>query len=111
MEAVMAIAAPTNPPDLNSLMRGFVGRHTDKSFDWDAFPGSAGFPELARAQMRYIGAGGSPKVVDPSTLKPGEFTLSLVHQPVGKYAACHSHEGGENFLVLGGGLNAGGGRG
>jgi mannose-6-phosphate isomerase-like protein (cupin superfamily) len=103
----MVIAAPTNPPDLNSLMRGFVGRHTDKGFDWDAFPGSAGFPELARAQMRYIGAGGSPKIDDPSTLKPGEFTLSLVHQPVGKYAACHSHEVVEHFLVLEGVLTVG----
>ena len=72
-----------------------------------AFPGSAGFPELARAQMRYIGAGGSPKVDDPNTLKPGDFTLSLIHQPVGKYAACHSHEVVEHFLVLDGVLTVG----
>ena len=88
-------------------MRAFIGRHTDKSFDWDAFPGSRGFPELERAQMRYIGAGGSPKADDPSTLKPGKFTLSLVHQPVGKYAACHSHEVVEHFLVLSGVLTVG----
>jgi mannose-6-phosphate isomerase-like protein (cupin superfamily) len=88
-------------------MRAFIGRHTDKSFDWDAFPGSSGFPELARAQMRYIGAGGSPKADDPSTLRPGKFTLSLVHQPVGKYAACHSHEVVEHFLVLSGVLTVG----
>lgn len=47
--------------DLNSEMRTFIGRHTDKSFDWDPFPGSRGFPELARAQMRYIDADGSAK--------------------------------------------------
>jgi hypothetical protein len=88
----MSIAAQAKPLDLSHEMRSFIGRHTDKSFDWDAFPGSRGFPELERAQMRYIGAGGSPKADDPSTLKPGRFTLSLVHQPVGKYAACHSHE-------------------
>jgi mannose-6-phosphate isomerase-like protein (cupin superfamily) len=88
-------------------MRAAIGRHTDKSFDWDAFPGSRGFPELARAQMRYIGAGGSPKVDDPNTLRPGDFTLSLVHQPVGKYAACHSHEVVEHFLVLDGVLTVG----
>jgi mannose-6-phosphate isomerase-like protein (cupin superfamily) len=88
-------------------MRSAIGRHTDKSFDWDAFPGSAGYPELTRAQMRYIGAGGSPKVDDPHTLRPGAFTLSLIHQPVGKYAACHSHEVVEHFLVLGGVLTVG----
>jgi hypothetical protein len=89
---VMAIAAPTNAyknsPDLLRDMRSAIGRHTDKSFDWDAFPGSAGFPELARAQTRYIGAGGSPKTDDPNALQPGAFTLRLVHQPVGTYAAC-----------------------
>jgi mannose-6-phosphate isomerase-like protein (cupin superfamily) len=103
----MAISAQAEPLDLTSQMRAFIGRHTDKSFDWDAFPGSRGFPELARAQMRYIGAGGSPKADDPSTLKPGQFTLSLVHQPVGKYAACHCHEVVEHFLVLEGVLTVG----
>jgi len=103
----MAIFAHAEPLDLTDQMRACIGRHTDKSFDWDAFPGSAGFPELARAQMRYIGAGGSPKADDPTTLRPGQFTLSLVHQPVGKYAACHSHEVVEHFLVLAGVLTVG----
>jgi len=103
----MALLAPAEPLDLTSQMRALIGRHTDRSFDWDAFPGSHGFPELARAQMRYIGAGGSPKVDDPSTLEPGQFTLSLVHQPVGNYAACHSHEVVEHFLVLSGVLTVG----
>src|SRR5438132_3016429 len=103
----MAVLAQAEPLDLKSEMRAFIGRHTDKSFDWDAFPGSRGFADLARAQMRYIGAGGSPKADDPSTLKPGQFTLSLVHQPVGKYAACHSHEVVEHFLVLEGVLTVG----
>src|SRR5712692_6675279 len=107
----MAIAAPINAnrnsPDLAREMRASIGRHADKSFDWDAFPGNQGFPDLARAQMRYIGAGGSPKVDDPNTLKPGDFTLSLIHQPVGKYAACHFHEVVEHFLVLDGVLTVG----
>jgi mannose-6-phosphate isomerase-like protein (cupin superfamily) len=101
----MAISAQAEP--LASEMHASIGRHTDKIFDWDAFPGSRGFPELERAQMRYIGAGGSPKVDDPSTLKAGQFTLSLVHQPIGKYAACHSHEVVEHFLVLKGVLTVG----
>src|SRR5260370_5817676 len=103
----MSIAAQAKPLDLSSEMRSFIGRYTDKSFDWDAFPGSRGFPELERAQMRYIGAGGSPKANDPNPLKPGQFTLSLVHQPVGKYAAGHSHEVVEHFLVLEGVLTVG----
>lgn len=103
----MSELTQTEPVDLTGKMRSFIGRHTDKGFDWDAFPGSRGFPELERAQMRYIGAGGSPKTDDPGTLKPGQFTLSLVHQPVGKYAACHSHEVVEHFFVLQGVLTVG----
>jgi mannose-6-phosphate isomerase-like protein (cupin superfamily) len=103
----MAVAVDTLAPDLLRRMGRAVGRHTDKSFDWDAFPGSRGFPELGRAQMRYIGAGGSPKTDDPGTLPPGRFSLSLVHQPVGTYAACHAHEVVEHFLVLEGVLTVG----
>jgi len=103
----MSTIAQIKPLGSIAEMRSYIGRHTDKRFDWDAFPGSHGFPELERAQMRYIGAGGSPKAYDPSTLKPGRFTLSLVHQPVGKYAACHSHEVVEHFLVLQGVLTVG----
>ena len=46
-------------------MRRAIGRHTEKSFDWDAFPASRGFPDLTRAQLRYVGAGGSPKSTIP----------------------------------------------
>jgi mannose-6-phosphate isomerase-like protein (cupin superfamily) len=85
---------------LELRLRAHVARHADKLPDWDAFPSNRGFPELERAQFRYIGAGGSPKTDDPGTLKAGAFTLSMVHQPVGKYAAAHSHEVEEAFLVL-----------
>ncbi|MGH7112023.1 MAG: cupin domain-containing protein [Stellaceae bacterium] len=103
----MTVAIDISAPDLMRQMGRRVGRHTEKSFDWDAFPASRGFPELARAQMRYIGAGGSPKRDDPGTLAPGRFSLSLIHQPAGAYAACHSHEVVEHFLVLEGVLTIG----
>jgi hypothetical protein len=83
------IAKPQATP-LAAQLRRHVVRHVDKSFDWDAFPSNRGYPELARAQMRYVGAGGSPKVGEPGTLPPEHFTLSLIHKPVGNYAACHA---------------------
>jgi len=99
------IAKPAAP--LADLLRRNVVRHVDKGFDWDAFPSNRGYPELARAQMRYIGAGGSPKVGEPGTLPPDHFTLSLIHKPVGNYAACHAHEIEESFLILAGVLVVG----
>ena len=92
---------------LSSQMEAYVGWYASKIPDWDAFPASRGYPELDRAQIRYIGAGGSPKIDDPSTLKPDHFTLSIVQQPVGKYGASHAHEVEEAFLVLEGVLTVG----
>lgn len=84
-----------------------TGRFTDKTFDWNAFPSNSGFDELARAQMRYVGAGGSPKVGDTSTLKADNFTVSLIYKEPGRYAACHSHEIEESFLIIDGALIVG----
>lgn len=84
-----------------------IGRHAEKTFDWDAFPGSRGFPALQRAQMRYVGGGGSPKVNDPGTLPAGAFTFSLVWKPAGNFAASHTHEVVEHFLILSGVLTVG----
>jgi hypothetical protein len=75
----------TSPPaaSLRADLQRHVVRHVSKTFDWDAFPSNRGFPELERAQMRYVGAGGSPKVGEPGTLKPEHFTVSLIFKHVG----------------------------
>jgi mannose-6-phosphate isomerase-like protein (cupin superfamily) len=93
--------------ELDAALAAHTGRFADKQFDWHAFPSNEGFEELSRAQMRYIGAGGSPKVGDASTLPPDHFTLSLIYKEQGHYAACHSHEIEESFLVIEGVLVVG----
>lgn len=94
------IEAAGTTASLQDALRGHIGRFTGKQPDWDAFPANRGYPELARAQIRYVGAGGSPKVSDPSTLKAEHFTLSLVHLPAGHYAASHVHDVEEAFFVV-----------
>ena len=97
----------TDVLQLEDRLAAHVGRHAEKRFDWRAFPSNDGYDELARAQMRYIGAGGSPKVGDASTLKPDHFTLSLIYKEPGRYAACHSHEIEESFFIISGVLVVG----
>jgi mannose-6-phosphate isomerase-like protein (cupin superfamily) len=75
------------------------GRYLEKRWDWEAFPANAGYPELDRAQMRYVGAGGSPKTNDASTLAPGAFTCSLIFQEPGCRASVHYHQIEELFFV------------
>lgn len=101
----MTIHSALSP--LAAELRAHTGRFTDKAFDWNAFPSNAGFADLSRAQMRYIGAGGSPKVGDTSTMKADNFTVSLIYKEPGRYAACHSHEIEESFLILSGALIVG----
>ncbi|MBV8719267.1 MAG: cupin domain-containing protein [Chloroflexi bacterium] len=84
---------------LAQRLAGHLGLHHQKLWDWDAFPASRGYPELSRAQMRYIGAGGSPKTGDPSTLAPSCFTCSLIYLDPERYAAVHAHEIEEIFFV------------
>ena len=81
-----------------------IGRYQEKRWDWDAFPANTGYPELERAQMRYIGAGGSPKVDDTTTLPPGAFTCSLIFQEPGRKASTHHHKIEELFFVHSGQL-------
>ena len=96
----MVAVAVSRQEQLASELAAHVARYELKTPDWDAFPANRGFPELARAQIRYIGAGGSPKHDDPTTLPAEHFTLSLIYQEPGKYAAMHHHEIEEAFLVL-----------
>jgi mannose-6-phosphate isomerase-like protein (cupin superfamily) len=103
----MNVISKPRAASLAAALRANVVRHVNKTFDWNAFPSNTGFPELERAQMRYVGAGGSPKVGEPGTLKPDHFTLSLIFKHVGKYAACHAHEIEESFLILDGVLTVG----
>jgi oxalate decarboxylase/phosphoglucose isomerase-like protein (cupin superfamily) len=101
------VSTGSSAGSLQASLKSHIGRHAAKSFDWDAFPANRAYRELMRGQMRYVGAGGSPKIDDVSTLAPEHFTVSLIHQPVGTYAAAHSHEVEEAFLVLNGILTVG----
>ncbi len=76
-----------------------IGRYLEKRWDWDAFPANSGYAELERAQMRYVGAGGSPKTEDRNTLTPGAFTCSLIFQEPGRKASTHHHKIEELFFV------------
>jgi mannose-6-phosphate isomerase-like protein (cupin superfamily) len=86
-------------PNANEAPAARIGRYLEKSWDWDAFPANSGYPELERAQMRYVGAGGSPKTDDRSTLPPGAFTCSLIFQEPGRKASTHHHKIEELFFV------------
>jgi mannose-6-phosphate isomerase-like protein (cupin superfamily) len=84
--------------DLDALLRTHTSRYLDKRWDWHAFPANEGYAELERAQMRFIGSGGSPKA-DPDSLRAGAFSCSFIAQEPGHKASTHHHQIEELFYV------------
>ncbi len=92
--------AVVSEQNFTAQMEASIARYRERNFDWHAFPSNEGYAALERAQARFVGAGASPKTDDPNTLKPENFTISLIHQESGKYAALHAHEVEESFLIF-----------
>jgi mannose-6-phosphate isomerase-like protein (cupin superfamily) len=84
---------------LQDLLRQRVARFVDRTPDWDAFA-DARVDGYRRAQHRFIGAGASGKVDDPSIIPAEHFTLSIMFVPPGQGNAAHLHEVEEVFFVL-----------
>src|SRR5215475_7441535 len=84
---------------LEELLRQRVARFVDRTPDWDAFA-DARVDGYRRAQHRFIGAGASGKVNDPSVVPAEHFTLSIMFVPPGQGNAAHRHEVEEVFFIL-----------
>jgi len=100
----MSTARHRMPPEiaalsLEEIAERYIGRFRDKVPDWNAFE-DAKIEGYKRAQHRFIGAGGSGKHNDPSTIPARGFTLSIMYVPPGQGNAAHTHEVEEVFFVL-----------
>src|SRR5215831_14224061 len=100
----MSVARHPRAPELEGvpveeIMAKYVGRFREKTPDWAAFE-DAKIEGYRRAQHRFIGAGGSGKHDDPTTIPACGFTLSIVYVPPGQGNAAHTHEVEEVFFVL-----------
>src|SRR5262252_2378675 len=84
---------------LSKLLTERVARFIDRTADWDAFA-DARVDGYRRAQHRFIGAGASGKVNDPSVVPAEHFTLSIMFVPPGQGNASHRHEVEEVFFIL-----------
>ena len=86
---------------LADKLAAHTGRFTDKKFDWEAFPSNVGFPELSRAQMRYIGTGATGVTDDENVVPAENFTFSTMVLPAGCEGPLHIHRDAEEvFFIL-----------
>ncbi len=84
----------------------YVARLTDRRPDWGVLDFQAKVdPKYRRAQMRYVGGGGTGRHDDPNIIQAGHFTLSTMILPPGHEGPLHLHSDVEElFFVLEGTL-------
>jgi len=87
-------------------MESRVARLSTRKYDWDALKFQADYdPKYRRAQMRYIGTGGTGVAVDTNVIPSEHFTFSTMIIPAGHEGPPHLHiDVEEVFFVLRGKL-------
>ena len=94
----MSQAEPTGKAE---AIDRFIARRETRQEDWDVFSfQEKADPTYRRAQLRYVGGGGTEKHDDPNTIPAGHFTLSIMVLPPGHGGPMHYHETEEVFFVL-----------
>ena len=79
-----------------------VAHRSTRTYDWNALKFQADHdPKYGRAQMRYIGTGGTGVASDSNTIPAEHFTFSTMILPAGHEGPLHLHTDVEEiFFVL-----------
>ena len=91
-------------PEGSSLaewMNTRIARYETRKYDWDALKFQADFdPKFRRAQMRYVGTGGTGVATDMNTVPSENFTFSTMVIPAGHEGPPHIHTDVEEIFFL-----------
>ncbi|SIQ23156.1 cupin domain-containing protein [Pseudacidovorax sp. RU35E] len=78
-----------------------IARYSTRQYDWDALKFQADFdPKYRRAQMRYVGTGGTGVASDNNTVPAENFTFSTMVIPAGHEGPSHLHTDVEEIFFL-----------
>jgi len=88
--------------DFQQWMDSRVARRSTRQYDWNALKFQADLdPKYGRAQMRYVGTGGTGVSSDTNTIPAEHFTFSTMILPAGHEGPLHLHTDVEEiFFVL-----------
>lgn len=83
-------------------MESRVARFATRRYDWNALKFQADYdPKYRRAQMRYLGTGGTGVAADTNTVAAEHFTFSTMVIPAGHEGPSHLHTDVEEvFFIL-----------
>lgn len=92
----------TEGQSLAVWMDSRVARFATRKYDWDALKFQADYdPAYRRAQMRYVGTGGTGVASDMNTVPSAHFTFSTMVIPAGNIGPSHIHYDVEEvFFVM-----------
>ena len=78
-----------------------VARFETRTLDWDALKFQADYdPKYRRAQMRYIGTGGTGVAQDANSVPAENFTFSTMVLPAGCEGPLHLHTDSEEVFFI-----------
>jgi mannose-6-phosphate isomerase-like protein (cupin superfamily) len=78
-----------------------VARHATRKYDWDALKFQADYdPKYRRAQMRYVGTGGTGVAADTTVVPAEHFTFSTMLIPAGHIGPMHIHNDVEEIFFV-----------
>ena len=87
--------------DLARTMTERVARYATRRYDWDALKFQADLdPKYRRAQMRYVGTGGTGVDADDNAVPAEHFTFSTMVLPPGCEGPSHVHDDVEEVFFM-----------
>ena len=87
--------------DFEAWMGSRVARFATRQYDWNALKFQADYdPKYRRAQMRYVGTGGTGVQSDNNTVPVGHFTFSTMVIPAGHEGPSHIHYDVEEIFFM-----------
>lgn len=96
--------APSARPEGASFaawMESRVARHATRQYDWNALKFQADYdPKYRRAQMRYVGTGGTGVASDANVVPAEHFTFSTMLIPAGHIGPMHIHTDVEEIFFV-----------
>ena len=91
----------TQSNDLETLLKGRIARLETRTYDWDALKFQADFdPKYRRAQLRYIGTGGTGIGHDDNSVPAEHFTFSTMLLPAHCEGPLHIHTDVEEVFFM-----------
>ena len=91
----------TQDQSLEDRITSRIARYETRTYDWDALKFQADFdPKYKRAQMRYMGTGGTGLSSDENTVPSEHFTFSTMVLPPGSEGPMHVHVDVEEVFFM-----------